>query len=103
MPQNNAGKSTDVDKANKKFKQKGLEFKIILKTVLDTYEGRTVLWEFLSRCDLYKGGYTGDNSAYFYEGRRDIGLSILQDIMDIDKNYYTTMMNEADRRAEANG
>jgi len=69
-----------------------------LKTVLDTYEGRAVLWRVLSTCGVYKESFALDSRIYYYEGKRSIGLELLEMITTLDKNVYSRIRDEATER-----
>ena len=58
-----------------------------LKAVLDTYEGRAVFWRLLSKCGMYKDSMTGDNRTFYYEGRRSIGLDVIEMIAEVDAHF----------------
>ena len=63
-----------------------------VKAVLETSSGREVLWEILSMCNLYSSSFTGDNRTFFEEGKRAVGLDILQLIEDADPKAYGNLL-----------
>ena len=69
-----------------------------LRSTLESYKGRACLWNFLQICGMYDRGYTGDNRAYYNEGKRDVGLTIKSDIETVAPNAFVKMMMEASER-----
>ncbi len=70
-----------------------------LKSLLDSPDGRAVLWRVLSKCGIYRTTYQADSGAQgFLEGRRSIGLDLLGDIHDADPNAYITIQQEELRK-----
>lgn len=65
-----------------------------MRFILATEQGRRVLWKYLEACGIYKSSFTGSSETYFLEGQRNIGLKILNDIMDADPESYVKMMKE---------
>ena len=72
-----------------------------LAHILSQPEGRAVFWSLLSECGVYAVSYTGDMaSTSFKEGRRSIGISILEKVLTGNENLYTLMRTEASNRAK---
>lgn len=69
-----------------------------LTTTLSTYEGRATLWEILSLCGIYKSSFTGDERTYFYEGKRRIGLDLIEKIEAADPHSMARIRDEAIQR-----
>jgi len=65
-----------------------------LIAVLDTSEGRAVLWRLLESTGLYRSSYTGDEGTYFNEGRRNVGLELLALINSVAPDKYPLIMAE---------
>ena len=59
--------------------------KASIQTVLKTEQGKDFVWEILSLCGIYDNQFTGNSGTFFNEGRRSVGIDIIQ-----------TMLNEAD-------
>lgn len=70
--------------------------------VLDTYEGRAVLWELLTRCGLYGTSFAGEatHTMAFKEGKRDIGKQTFFDIENTSGDAYGVMRKEHLARVE---
>lgn len=69
--------------------------------VLEKYEGRKFLWTMLSQAGVYGTTFRGESThaTAFEEGKRAMGLWLLEEIFTADANAYTLMRSEADRRA----
>ena len=70
--------------------------------ILKSPDGRMVLWDILSRCHIFEGGFTGNSPGFghYKEGQRDVGLDIIRKINTVDKEAYMRMMFEARRLHE---
>ncbi len=66
-----------------------------LKTLLSNPIMRHFIWRVLERCGIYKTSFTGDSAhTFFNEGQRQIGLWLLTEIEDSDKNALSVMQSE---------
>jgi hypothetical protein len=66
-----------------------------LKKILQTYEGRRVVWKLLSYCGIFRLSVEHSGSmTYYNEGRREVGLYLLKEITTADQNLYIQMMKE---------
>ncbi|MBA1159380.1 hypothetical protein [Microvirga mediterraneensis] len=66
-----------------------------LRKVLDSREGRRVLWSLLDAAGVYGLSYTGEAmSTGFNEGRRSVGITLLQKIEDLAPGSFLTMQRE---------
>jgi len=63
------------------------------EAILNTDEGRRVLFDIFERCGVYQSGFTGNNDATNYKaGRRDIGLELLGQIDAVDPRHYPSLL-----------
>jgi hypothetical protein len=66
-----------------------------MRVVLKTPEGRRVLWDLLTYCNIYKQSFDNSGSiTAFNEGRRVVGLKVLKQIMAADPGAYIEMQSE---------
>ena len=63
-----------------------------VKQVMGTPAGRQVVWTILSMCDIYSDAFTGDDRTFYNEGKRAIGLQILQLLEDADPTLYGKLL-----------
>jgi hypothetical protein len=67
--------------------------------VIGTSTGRMLVWSVLESCGVFRTTFTGDGlSSAFEEGRRVVGLEILQHRLPPDA--LATMMNENAERMD---
>jgi hypothetical protein len=69
-----------------------------MKQILDTYGGRAFMWRLLSSCGVFRTSFTGNASTYFNEGKRQIGLEVLKEILELDSKAFQIMQQEAVER-----
>ncbi len=70
--------------------------KLDLQEVLRHEHGRRVVWRWLGSAGIYTTTYRRDsNSTEFNEGRRSLGLEILDAIQQADPDAYIRMQQEA--------
>lgn len=65
-----------------------------LKKILAHPEGRRFIWRLLSESGVFRTSFTGNSTTFFNEGKRDIGLLILSEVMKADMSKFTQMQNE---------
>jgi hypothetical protein len=103
MPQEplvtNAADRGQVKKAAKTEKARHKDYIEDLQNLLATGNGRRVLWNILSFCNVYDDlmGETPEQTAYTV-GRRDVGIKIIKDISVADAHRLIEMMQEAQKR-----
>ena len=78
------------------------EDKIETSRLLQTPEGRHLLWRILEQCGVYRSSFVGDpHQTAFLEGQRSIGLWIMSEIVLTDGfDVFSIMSREAEARAE---
>lgn len=77
-----------------------------LRSVLNTAEGRRVLWRILSQAQVFTASYTGDQDTFFNEGKRNIGIWMLEELMQAKPEAFLQMQREAhaeSKKEEAQG
>jgi hypothetical protein len=67
------------------------------KETFKTPHGLRVLDDILSKGHFYHTTFTGDNSTYFKEGRRDLALYVLKVVNSADSNIVTEILRENQR------
>ena len=76
------------------------ENRLMLRDLLETYQGRQYLWRLLERCGIYRMSFKPSeaDTTFFNEGQRNVGLSIFHDVMDIDPGKFAMMQAEGAKR-----
>ena len=69
-----------------------------LKVLLGTYGGRSFVWRVLSECGMYRAAPGNPYSDTRFEGGRDIGIWVVEEVFTSDPKAYTMMRNEANLR-----
>lgn len=91
------GPLADTQKVRKKGLEERLERRNQLEdvsTILGTRSGRRFIWRLLSECRIFQSSFTGNNTTYYMEGMRKIGLVFLADTQEFP-DLYILMMREA--------
>jgi hypothetical protein len=71
-----------------------------LGQMLKDKDNRAFVWRILERCGVYQTSFTGnDATTNFNEGKRQIGLMILEELAEVDPSAFSLMQQEA----KANG
>lgn len=65
-----------------------------IRKVLSSMEGRRFIWRLMSSCGVFHGSFTGNSTTFFNEGRRDIGLLVLRDLMEAKPDAFAHMQRE---------
>ncbi len=71
-----------------------------LRVLLDTVGGRAFIWRLLGYCNLYKPSPFDAQASARFEGRRDIGIWVRDELLTSDARAYNLMRSEAKRREE---
>ena len=71
-----------------------------LKMLLDSVHGRAVIWRILSQCGVYRTSFTGDSETFFKEGKRAVGLWLLDELFEADPAAFSLMQKEATDRGD---
>lgn len=72
-----------------------LEYHLLLEHVREVCKsrpGKELVWYILSLTDLYSDSFTGNSSTFYREGKRAVGLSILQLLEDADNTLYARLL-----------
>lgn len=71
-----------------------------LRQLLSHYWGREFVWRTLEQCGVYAMSYQGDVNRHFMsEGKREVGLWLLDEVFTASPNSYNLMRSEAEQRA----
>ena len=73
-----------------------------LRWLMSGPRGRRIIWQQLERCRIYRLSFSsGANATGFNEGKRAIGLALLNDLMRVcpDK-FYLMSQEHADERID---
>lgn len=91
----NSSSVKQVKNAERKQNLRELDETDDMRKVLETVEGRRVLWKILSQCGVFRSSVEHSGSmTYFNEGRRDIGLFLINEINNANSVSFSNMMKE---------
>lgn len=68
-----------------------------LRAVLSSASGRRFVWRLLERGGVFRSSFNAESDSYtaFNEGRRNLGLLVLNDILEADPDAFTLMQRES--------
>lgn len=69
-----------------------------LKAVMQTAQGRRLVWRLLSECHIFELSFTGNSETFFREGKRSIGLVFFRDLHVTCPELYRQMESEQQRK-----
>lgn len=69
--------------------------------VLGDARSRAFVWEMLSRCGVFGASFTGEPlTTAFNEGKRHVGLNLMETLLTSNSNAFTLMRDEHILRQE---
>lgn len=97
----NAADRSQVERANARAKRIRKQEQADLRAVMDTPEGRRVIWRFLERAAPFGSAFNTNAMAQSHTiGWQDAGKWWLSEIDDTCPEKYLVMVNEARRAAK---
>lgn len=63
--------------------------------ILSQIQGRRFYWKLMQKCGIFQTSFTGNNTTFFNEGMRNIGLLLLNELNEIAPQAYLQMIEEA--------
>ena len=90
----NAADRQQVKKAERNDRFKLRDEDADAKWVLSDPRGRRFVWRYLALCGVYKSSFTGSSETFFNEGKRVIGLQLMEDVQRSGADTFVTMMQE---------
>jgi hypothetical protein len=66
-----------------------------IRLILKSPEGRRFYWRLMSEAGVFHRSFAGDvNTTLFNEGRRSLGIDLLNDLMDAKPTAFNEMQQE---------
>ena len=90
----NAADRKQVTDAKEKERGKREQDLNDLITVLNTKEGRRVLWRLLEHCGVFSSVFDPSARIYRNSGKQDVGHFIMSEISEADQEFLFVMMKE---------
>lgn len=85
----------ELTEALKRLRQREIDD---LRKVLAIPQGRRLLWRILAEARIFRRSYASgaaNSETFFNEGRRDLGLMVLEEINQAKPDAFSTMQHEA--------
>lgn len=81
-----------LDAEHKRIRSRQLDD---IKKILDLPEGRRFLWRLLEEGRILSTCYHENSQTMaYYEGKRDVGLFVLNELTSVNKNAFGKIQNE---------
>jgi hypothetical protein len=91
----NAADPKQVKAAGKKVEQHRFKELNDIRVVMNTREGRDMVWKLLKHCSLMASTYDKNNSDQSYKnGKRDVAHYLVSEIIEADEELYFKMIKE---------
>ena len=81
-----SGERTDDENAD-------AELKHAMAKVVDTPEGKHLIFEILARAHIYDATHNGNSRDIFVNGKREIGLWLIDTMESVDETIYPAMLH----------
>jgi hypothetical protein len=70
------------------------------RELLKQKAGKDFIWHILSLTNLYGDNFTGNAQTYYLEGKRSVGLDVLQLLEDVGKTTYARLLLDKQKQEE---
>jgi hypothetical protein len=94
------GQEEDEQRRKDEAELKAMNAESDFKWLMSHAKGRRIVWSLLEKAHVFQSSYTGDNTTFFREGERNIGLFLMAQINEFCPDLYVQMVleqNENDR------
>lgn len=99
MSEYNAADTKSIRKAAKAARVAEAERQGVVLNLMSSPAGRSYIHDHLTRCHVFSSSFSASSLGMaFSEGERNIGLQILNDVMQFAPDQYVQMMREANDR-----
>lgn len=84
-----------ADKRRERDERKRDREKSDIRFILKSPEGRRIYWNIMSETGVFRLSYNGDtNNTLYNEGRRSVGLNMLNNLLDAKPEAFSQMQQE---------
>lgn len=90
----NAADENQVREAEKKEKLEQDLAVSDLKFLLATAQFRRFVWRYLGFCRVFHQVFTGNSETFFNDGKRVVGLKLLDEVTTVSPDAYMQMLKE---------
>lgn len=71
-----------------------------IRTLAKDPVGREFIWTVLSMCGIYHNQFSGNSTTFFLEGKRAVGLELIELLGDADETIYPSLLLEKAKEAK---
>lgn len=96
----NAADPEQVQASKKRERHEGIQNIEDVRAMLRTGFGRRFLWRYLSNCNVFNALQGPLPHIHFEEGYRQVGLQIMDDIIEANPEALVEMMSAANAKAK---
>lgn len=89
-----AGDAESVGRKKADANARALRKREALRRLLSDPAGREWVWDLLADCYIFGTTYTGNAETYFREGKRNVGLQVLDEMHKAAPDSFANMMKE---------
>lgn len=94
----NAADPKQVKSGKKKAKLRREQELFDLKALLETPQGRRVMWRLLAKAGMFNSIYESSSRIYYNAGRQDYGFWLWSELEKAHKGYLVKMIQENERK-----
>lgn len=77
-----------------------LALKENIRELLKARPGKELIWHLLKICNLYGQNFTGNSQTFYLEGKRSVGLELLDLLQDVDPTAYARLLLEKQKEVK---
>ena len=87
-------------RAKDRMTQRENQFADDLKWIFSDRRGRRFYWDLMAHCGVFKNSFTGNSTTFFNEGKRNVGLKLINDLTVVEPAAYLKMVQEEQSEQE---
>ena len=91
----NAADPRQVQRAERKDRERRKRELEDLRFVLSSYSGRRLLWRLLGHCSVFQSIWDPSSKVHHNAGRQDVGHFLMAELTAADEEAFFVMMREA--------
>lgn len=101
VPVDNAADEEQVKASKKKERRKDEQDIEDVRSILRMEAGRRLFWRYMAKCNVFSSLRGPLPDIHFQEGYRQVGLDIMNDIINADPKMLIRMMSDANEESKS--
>lgn len=97
----NAADPKQVQRAQGRVNRREALRMALYKTVMQSVEGRAVMWDVLETCGVYRSIWHPSAAIHYNAGKQDLGHELQAMLLEVSEDLYDLMAREARARARS--